>query len=919
MTKTALTIACFLLTHGLAIAADEGLAARGKAEETRSCIQCHSMRLTHSQRLSKAAWTKEVDKMIAWGSPVKDRESIIAYLADEYSDLKPLPQPEHSGNGAEKNQPVLDPAKARALKAKYVQLTDSWIKGIEFTPAEEQAMRSGKQWEPLMTKGPDDPLAKKVLAAGEPSYEALAALYPGKILDRTILGSYSDPSEPDTGYNTGYNDEFAIYWNGAIGANLIKGRLNETAPPTQPVAHNTTITFRVGPNAELLGSVRKNFSSIGYERGYLPIVIATYTRDGIEYRETALAYKPAGQTEGWDVAYVQFELTNTSASPRRAQLFEDVLLNDGSKPKFVHGHFIDEAGAVLLSDSDGNASFDPSLDRVAHNFNLAGKETKRVCFKIPYIPDEKGLVGAASEQEFEKAHSTVRDFWAGLLAKGASIDVPEPRLNEVWRALLLQNFVLADGLRFTYGSGLRYNDSTYPYENGFATHVFAMYGFKDYADAMQAGFLPMSVTHEGAGRKYQNRRAMVLHHLLENFRLTGKADLFANFKADYYRVANEIISDRHSTMTDVKGARPLSWGLLPPDKPGADVQASTQEVYVTAHNITNCQGLADFGRFLVVTGLDRQNGEEYLREAADFRQTLMSAMRRAAIRIPGRPPFLDLQTLLFRQTPDYGPEPYDDLALGRLQGTYSHYWTDMEFHYNFFNPDDEIAQWLADYTQQRNGFVLGLTRARSQTNRPYGWVNNVYDGGYYNYRLRRGQIDEFLLGLYARFAFGMSRSVYVASEGSPFIGYNTENGGYVGADYSFPNSAANADTLLMLRNSLILEELKDDVETGKLFLLRGAPRAWFASGKQISVNRMATYFGDISYSVKTSTSGKTIDLSIQPPKGHWQTIDISFRQAGSAPIRSVKVNGRNTSDFDASGMVRLQHSAGPIAVQVNYQ
>src|SRR5439155_12211089 len=143
--------------------------------------------------------------------------------------------------------------------------------------------------------------------------------------------------------------------------------------------------------------------------------------------------------------------------------------------------------------------------------------------------------------------------------------------------------------------------------------------------------------------------------------------------------------------------------------------------------ITNCQGLADFGRFLVATGIDGARGRRYLSEAADFRQTLMSAMERAAIHLPDRPPFVDLQTLFFRQTPDYGPDPYDDLALGRLQGTYYHYWVDMELRYHFFDPADDVGQWLADYVQQRNGFVLGLTRARNQTGGPYGWINSVYD------------------------------------------------------------------------------------------------------------------------------------------------------------------------------------------------
>ena len=50
------------------------------------------------------------------------------------------------------------------------------------------------------------------------------------------------------------------------------------------------------------------------------------------------------------------------------------------------------------------------------------------------------------------------------------------------------------------GSGLMYNDSTYPQENGFGAHTFAMYGYPDYADALQPWFVAMSVTREGAGR-----------------------------------------------------------------------------------------------------------------------------------------------------------------------------------------------------------------------------------------------------------------------------------------------------------------------------------------------------------------------------------------------------------------------------------
>ncbi|HJZ99852.1 MAG TPA: hypothetical protein VKE70_25260 [Candidatus Solibacter sp.] len=797
---------------------------------------------------------------------------------------------------ADRNTIVQDPAVSKAIKEKYVALVDSWVRGIEYTPAEAAAMEAGKKLEPVLMAGPDDPVAKKILAAGEPSFDALAAVYPGKILDRTVLGTYSDPRKP----MSEYSDEFAIHWNGAIACNLVKGRLTDRygATGVQPLAHNTVVVFHVGAKGEDFGRVRSKYSSIGYENGYLPIVTATYELDGVRYRETAFADQPAGESGGWDIAYVRFEMTNIAKTPRTAVLRPEVILNDGGPRATERGRVFGDNAAVLLSISDGR-----------EEFPLKAGETESVVMKIPYVPDAKGMMHSATIADFDAAHKRVRDFWEGLLAKGARIDVPEERVNNVWRALLLQNFVLADGPRFTYSSGIRYNDSTYPQENGNAAHVFAMYGHKDYADVLHPWFVNMSITPEGAGRKYQNRRAMVLHHLLENYRLTGKTDLFDRFKKDYYRVADEIVSDRHSTMTGDRSA--LHWGLLPPDKPGADVQASTQTVYVLGHNITNCQGLQDFGRFLVTSAIDPERGRKYMDEAADFRKTLMSAMERAAIRVPGRPPFLDLQTLYFAKTPDYGPEPYDDLANGRLQGAYSHYWADMEFHYNFFNPDDAPAQWIANYLHARNGFTLGLTRSHGH-GEPIGYVNTVYDGGYYNFRLRSGQIPEFLLGFYGRLAFAMSRHVYVASEGQPMIGYNTKDGGYVAAGRDFPNSASNADTLLMLRNALVLEGLKDNIETGDIHLLRGAPHAWLAAGKQVRAERMPTYFGELSMQVTGEAHG--VRAAIDTPARDARLL-LHIRR----PITSATVNGAPYTDCDfAAGIVRLPPGAKRYTVEVRY-
>jgi mono/diheme cytochrome c family protein len=66
--------------------------ARGEKEEARSCIACHSLRIVHSQRLSKAAWGRELDKMAGWGTKVEDRDALVEYLATNFGDDK-APQP----------------------------------------------------------------------------------------------------------------------------------------------------------------------------------------------------------------------------------------------------------------------------------------------------------------------------------------------------------------------------------------------------------------------------------------------------------------------------------------------------------------------------------------------------------------------------------------------------------------------------------------------------------------------------------------------------------------------------------------------------------------------------------------------------------------------------------------------------------
>jgi len=74
-----------------------------QAKATTACTECHEARIILQQRLSKAAWTKEVDKMTKWGAVVEatDRDALIDYLSTNFSPDQPAYEPQRTA--ADKN------------------------------------------------------------------------------------------------------------------------------------------------------------------------------------------------------------------------------------------------------------------------------------------------------------------------------------------------------------------------------------------------------------------------------------------------------------------------------------------------------------------------------------------------------------------------------------------------------------------------------------------------------------------------------------------------------------------------------------------------------------------------------------------------------------------------------------------------
>ncbi len=66
----------------------------GREAVTARCVTCHETDLITEQRLSRAGWGREIDKMIRWGAVVDpdEREPMLDYLAAQFT---PKPMPAH--------------------------------------------------------------------------------------------------------------------------------------------------------------------------------------------------------------------------------------------------------------------------------------------------------------------------------------------------------------------------------------------------------------------------------------------------------------------------------------------------------------------------------------------------------------------------------------------------------------------------------------------------------------------------------------------------------------------------------------------------------------------------------------------------------------------------------------------------------
>ncbi len=744
-----------------------------------------------------------------------------------------------------------EPTATRSVRARCIlgacALTPSEIEIYRYLPPRKNV------WpERLINK---QGLKEQILASGEePSFEALSLCALPMTPARALLGLKDAPHE------------IGVAWDGTI-----IGR--------------QTLRFRFGKEQLALADCRDTVRRRLID-GWRPGTVVEGQLGPLAVRETALVAlspKHAAKPALW----VRIELKNLTDAAVPASLHVEAT-GEGPPARFQQSALVRGDQVVLLSQSPAQAEPDGHGLRV--DLTLGGKQQAHADFVCPEAAASLPALEPYRAASFDQALEWFRASWDKTLQSAVSVEVPEPRVGRMLKAVLAQLFVNGDGDIMRYGSEPSvYREQLYGVEEGYAMLALALFGFGHDAQRYLDGtyltreFLKkVDVYKNYADRHQQYRNGLAPHYAVSVYRLTRDNDWIRKHLPLLRQCAEWTIAQRRRTMTP--GApRPLHWGLLPPWSYGGDI--SEVQCYALYANYCCWRGLADTAWLFGELG-DAPTAKRYADEARQYREAIDRAVD-GSYRKAHRPPFLPLR--LYADRPDEQMDYYQ-LFAGCILDLAP------------FEKGSQHFRWIADFLEADNRTFCFLPRFRRDVGS--GGLDALYGKGYLLAKLHEDQVVEFLLGFYAFLAFNMDHETFASRETNVLYASDLHvRSAYEVPDISDPLPCSSAAALHLLRHMLVTEQRAGPGEySGNLLLLPAAPKAWLAHGKTIRIAAAPTHFGPVSFQVRSAVNSGQIEITLDPPRRNpCHAIRLRVRHPKAIPIHSVTVDGKPWPDVDPTG------------------
>lgn len=649
-----------------------------------------------------------------------------------------------------------------------------------------------------------DPLGAEILERpGDPDFDTVAAKLPPLSKPREAVGV------KDHRYEVG------VEYDGTI-----------------QLADDTDSWEQTGATAHFeIGTPPVRFGANGCRKrllqGYLPVVIAECELDGLGYEETV-----AGWSEGMSAdkelwGYVTLNVSN-SASARSV----DVALR--IRPE----------------------SPDFPAQRRTLEVPAGGKAS--VSFKVP-SPLTGRQISEVSPTDYQQRLDEVTAEWKKLLNTGMTIDVPETRVNDAYRAWLAYNFLDVDKTqdgRYEPHDGAGFYEAVFGYSAVLYCHALDLWGRHEdarrYLESLLTLVKPDGLFYVNYGLPDHGGLLIVL---AEHYRLTGDAEWLRKTVPIIVKMSDRLLAMRAEAVADSAQRTPVTLGLFKA-APYADYQTPTFSYY---GNVYACAALAQIAEVLEQIGR-ADDARRYAAAAAVFHRDVLASMDAAAFERDG-------QTLLPME-----PDTRRHLISNKYRtGGYYGLVASMMLEPELLPADDPRALLVVRGLERRGGLILGMCEFDDG-------VDHAYTYGYWLNCLHRDDIRRVLLGFYGTLAYGMGRDTYCGVEVTQLTtGEPTP---------TMPHLYSGTQQLRLLRMMLL------DEEGDELVLGRAIPRAWLAPGQHVTVENAPTRFGQVSFTLESSTRGDSIVVRLNPPtRPPPRAIRLVVRHPDGKPIQAATVDG----------------------------
>lgn len=510
-------------------------------------------------------------------------------------------------------------------------------------------------------------------------------------------------------------------------------------------------------------------------------------------------------------------------------------------------------------------------------------DTSTIVLARPLRPSA-GEAIPLDEASYRKVRRTSMRYWDTRLAQGASLVVPDPRLVDAEKNLLIQNLLMT----WRYSIGNPYEVFEFPESLETAT-VMGEYGFAD----VDRAIVDQSLQREPELYP-QWAAATRLLAAARYYGLSGDSSFVAQATPALGRSASFL----------EKNVRSNRDGLLPRERYTADLP---QVAYGLQTQTVAWQALNAIADVWDATGRTTP-GRTARRAASRLEAALTRAVASSTVRLSDGSLFLPERLLDHEQ-------PYARLTSTR-SGSYWNLVVQDALASGFFRAGGRDAAGALAYILGHGSRLLGLVRAGAYA--LYGHnateasgTDEVYGLNVARFLADNHRADQLDLSLYGALAAGMTENTFVSGEAASV---SPTDGRYDRSMYLPPNSTSNAAFLESLRLTLVHETATRAGRPYGLELAYSTPRPWLAPGRQIVVRDAPTSFGPVSFSIAASVRAVRVRLRV-PDRAAPRVLRLKIRRPAGYQVTSVRLDGHRLAGFDpATETVELSGHTGTLVL-----